>query len=73
MGILQDVFDALIAFDIAKINEQPTEKDINKLMMQLTAALVTILTTNGGGMLGHIGIVIPESRYVVLLMGPKLV
>ena len=73
MGILQDVFDALKAFKIAKINRQPTDNDINKLTTQLTAALVTILTTNGGGTLGHIGIVVPESRYVALLMGPKLV
>ncbi len=73
MGILQDVFDALKAFKIAKIDGQPTDDDINKLTTQLTAALVTISTTNGGGTLGHIGIVVPESRYVVLLTGPKLV
>jgi hypothetical protein len=73
MGILQDVFDALKAFKIAKIDGQPTDDDINKLTMQLTAALVTISTTNGGGMLGHIGNVVPESRYVALLTGPKLV
>ncbi len=73
MGILQDVFDAIKAFKIAKIDGQPTDDDINKLTTQLTAALVTILTTNRGGMLGHIGIVVPESRYVVLLTGPKLV
>ncbi len=47
MGILQDVFDALKAFEIAKINRQPTDNDINKLTTQLTAALVTISTTNG--------------------------
>jgi hypothetical protein len=73
MGILQDVFDALKAFKIAKIDGQLTNDDINKLTMQLTAALVTILTTNRGGTLEHIGIVVPESRYVVLSMGPKLV
>ncbi len=73
MGILQDVFDAIKAFKIAKIDGQPTEDDINKLTTQLTAALVTILTTNGGGMLGHIRIVVPESRYVALSTGPKLV
>jgi hypothetical protein len=73
MGILQDVFDALKAFEIAKINGQPTDNNINKLTTQLTAALVTILTTNGGGTVGHIGIVVPESRYVGLSMGPKLV
>jgi hypothetical protein len=73
MGILQDVFDALKAFKIAKIDGQPMDDDINKLTTQLTAALVTISTTNGGGMLGHIGIVVPESRYVPLLTGPKLV
>jgi hypothetical protein len=73
MGILQDVFDALKAFKIAKIDGQLTDNNINKLTMQLTAALVTILTINGGGTLGHIGIVVPESRYVALLMGPELV
>jgi hypothetical protein len=73
MGILQDVFDALKEFEIAKIDKQPTDDNINKLTTQLTAALVTISTTNKGGTLGHIGIVVPESRYVPLLMGPKLV
>ena len=38
----------------------------------MTAALVTISTGNGGGKLGHIGIVVPEPRYVVLSTGPKL-
>ncbi len=46
MGILQDVFDALKAFEIAKIDGQPTEDDINKLTTQLNAALVTISTTS---------------------------
>jgi hypothetical protein len=73
MGILQDVFDALKAFKIAKIDGQPTDNDINKLTTQLTAALVTISTTNGGGTLGHIGIVVPQSRYVALLTDPRLV
>lgn len=59
MGILQDVFNALQAFEITKIDGQPTDDDINKLTTQLTAALVTILTGNGGGKLGHIGIVVP--------------
>jgi hypothetical protein len=73
MGILQDVFNALKAFKIAKIDGQPMDNDINKLTMQLTAALGTISTTNGGGTLGHIGIVVPQSRYVALSMGPRLV
>jgi hypothetical protein len=73
MGILQDVFDALKAFKIAKIDGQPMDDNINKLTIQSTAALVTISTTNGGGTLGHIGIVVPESRYVTLSTGPKLV
>ena len=72
MGILQDVFNALQAFEITKIDGQPTDDDINKLTTQLTAALVTISTTNGGGKLGHIGIVVPESRYVTLSKGTKL-
>jgi hypothetical protein len=40
--------------------------------MQLNAALVTISTSNKGGKLGHIGIVVPETQYVVLSKGPKL-
>ncbi len=72
MGILQDVLDALKAFEIAKINGQPTDNDINKLTMQLTTALVTISTPNRGGMLGHIRIVVPVLRYIVLSMGPRL-
>ena len=72
MGILQDVFNALQAFEITKIDGQPTDDNINKLTTQLTAALVTISTGNGGGKLGHISIVVPEPRYIVLSMGPKL-
>jgi hypothetical protein len=72
MGILQDVFNALQAFEITKIDGQPTDDDINKLTTQLTAALVTILTSNGGGKLGHIGIVVPESRCIVLFKCTKL-
>jgi hypothetical protein len=72
MGILQDVFNALQAFEITKIDGQPTDDDINKLTTQLTAALVTISTSNGGGQLGHIGIVVPETRYIVLSKGPNL-
>ncbi len=72
MGILQDVFNALQAFEITKIDGQPTDDDINKLTTQLTTALVTISTSNRGGQLGHIGIVVPETRYVVLSKGQKL-
>jgi hypothetical protein len=72
MGILQDVFNALQAFEITKIDGQPTDDNINKLTMQLTAALVTISTGNGGGQLGHIGIVVPESRYIILTKGIRL-
>ena len=72
MGVLQDVFNALQAFKITKIDGQPTYDDINKLTTQLTAALVTISTSNGGGKLGHISIVVPETRYVVLSKGQKL-
>ena len=72
MGILQDVFNALQAFEITKIDGQPTDDDINKLTTQLTAALVTISTANGGGQLGHISIVVPDSRFVVLSKGIRL-
>ena len=72
MGILQDVYNALQAFEITKIDGQLTDDDINKLTTQLTAALVTISTGNGGGKLGHIGIAVPETQYIALSTGPKL-
>jgi hypothetical protein len=72
MGIVQDVYNALKAFKIMKIDGQPTDDNINKLTTQLTAALGTILTENGGGKLGHIGIAVPETKYIVLSTGPKL-
>ena len=71
MGILQDVINALQAFEVTKIDKQPTDDNINKLTPQLTTALVTILTGNGGGKLGHIGIVVSESQYFLLSKGPK--
>ncbi len=67
------MFDALKAFKFAKIDKQLTDDNINKLTMQLTAALVTISTTNRGGTLGQIKNVVPESRYVALSTGLKLV
>jgi hypothetical protein len=72
MGIVQVVYNALKAFEITKIDGQPTDDGINKLTTQLTAALVIISTGNGGGKLGHIGIAVPETRYIVLSTGPKL-
>lgn len=71
MGVYQDVFDQLKNFEISSIDGQPTDEDINKLTTQLTAALVTIETENGGGKLGHIGIVVPEHRYITLSGGVK--
>ncbi len=72
-GSLTDVFDALKAFEITKIDGQPTDNNINKLTTQLTAAVVTISTTNRGGTLGHIVIIVPDTRYAVLSAGPSLV
>jgi hypothetical protein len=59
MGILQDTFNTLQAFEITKIDGQPTDKEIIKLTTQITAELVTISTGNGVGKLEHIGIVVP--------------
>ena len=71
MGVYQNVFDALKGFEISKIDGQPTDEDINKLRTQLTAALVIIETKNSGVRLGHIGIIVPEPRYLILSGGTK--
>ncbi|KAL7480066.1 hypothetical protein ACHAW6_005773, partial [Cyclotella cf. meneghiniana] len=46
-----------------KIDDQPTDENLNQLVRELTKATASILTTNGGGAHRHIGMIIPDAEY----------
>ena len=71
MGIQQDVMDSLHDFKFTKIDGQPTDKDLNLLTKELTTAATSILTTNGGGQHGHIGLIINTAVYFTFLHNGK--
>ncbi len=64
MGIRQDVKEIFKSFEFSKIDGQPMDEDLNQLTHELTRALATIPTTNGGGQHGMIGIIIADAECV---------
>lgn len=69
MGVKQDVEDSLKDYFITKINRQPTKKDLSKLKLELSEGLASIPTLNGGGLHGHIGLIIPNAKYTTFWHG----
>ena len=69
MGIQQDIEDALSDYKVTKIDGQPTEEDLTKLLQELTAMAATIPTTNGGGSHGHIGMLLEDAEYTAFSTG----
>ena len=63
MGIQQDIEESLKDFHITKIDEQPTEEDLLKLRQELCKAMACIPTTNGGGLHGHVGMLLDDAEY----------
>ena len=63
MGYKQDAEEQIEAFQITRINGQPTDEDIDKLVNELTECAATIPTTNGGGSHGHMGMLIEDAEY----------
>lgn len=64
MGIKQDVEDALKNISVTKIDGQPTDEDLTQLRQELAAMAATIPTSNGGGLHGHVGMLIDEIEYI---------
>ncbi|KAL7486064.1 hypothetical protein ACHAW6_011663, partial [Cyclotella cf. meneghiniana] len=64
-----DVEDSLKDYFITKINRQPTKKDLSKLKLELSEGLASIPTLNGGGLHGHIGLIIPNAKYTTFWHG----
>eukprot|EP00804_Cyclotella_cryptica_P022255 CCRYP_017925-RA/>CCRYP_017925-RA protein AED:0.39 eAED:0.39 QI:0/-1/0/1/-1/1/1/0/386 len=69
MGIRQDIIDSFKEFEFTKIDGQPTDENLNQLVRELTEAAASIPTTNGGGAHGHIGMIIPDTEYVLFSTG----
>jgi hypothetical protein len=66
MGIRQDIEESLKDFHITKIDGQPTKEDLLKLRQELCEAVASIPTTNGGGMHGHVGMLLEDAEYTAL-------
>jgi hypothetical protein len=69
MTIRHDTEDALEKYEITKIDGQPTEEDLNLLVKELSNAVGSIATTNGGGEHGHVGIIVEETEYITFSNG----
>ena len=63
-GLRADIIQGLEKYEITKIEGQPTEEDLTKLILELSSALGSVATTLGGGEHGHVGLIIDETEYV---------
>ena len=64
MGLRQDTEESLKDFEFTKIDGQPSDEDLTRLVRELTNAAASIPTTLGGGNHGHVGMIIPEAEYI---------
>ena len=69
MGIRHDVEQNLEKYEITQIDGQPTDKDLNLLIKELTNAAGSIATRNGGGEHGYVGIIVEEAEYITFSNG----
>lgn len=69
MGIRHDVEEGLEKYEITKIDGQPEDEDLNKLTKELTNALASVATENGGGEHGHVGLIVEEGEYITFSNG----
>ena len=64
MGAKQDIEEALKIRIVTKIYGQLTDDNLNQLKQELSAHAASIPTTNGGGMHGHIEILLNNAKYI---------
>ena len=64
MGIRHDVEEGLEKFEFTKIDGQPTDEDLSRLIKECTNAAASVLTGNGGREHGHVGMVIDDAEYI---------
>ena len=63
MGMKQDIEESLKNPSDTKIAGQPQDEDISQLKCKLSALAIGIPKTNGGGIIGHIGILCGATEY----------
>jgi hypothetical protein len=66
MGIREDI-EALKKFEVTKIKGQPTDEDLSLLRKELSNAAGSIATQNGGGEHSHVGLVLEDAKYRLIL------
>ena len=67
MGICQDTKGSLRDFTFTLIKGQPTNDDINNLVEECSNAAASIPTSNRGGQHGHIGMLMKDAEYQLIL------
>ncbi|KAL7480844.1 hypothetical protein ACHAW6_006508 [Cyclotella cf. meneghiniana] len=66
MGIKQHTEDILKDFEFIKIDQQPSNEDLNQLPIESTTTASSISTTNGGGQHVFAGMILPETEYFLI-------
>jgi hypothetical protein len=56
-------------YEITKIDGQPMDEDLNKLIKELTNALGSVTIELGGGEHGHVGLIVKETEYITFSDG----
>ena len=69
MGAKEDIEASLRERTVTKIQGQPTDRTLTQLRRELTKIAASVPTNLGGGKHGHVGIVIPDAKYVLVSDG----
>jgi len=64
-----DIEDSLSRAHVTKIDRQPDDKELTRLTSKLIAITVSIPTGNGGGLHGHVGMLMNNTKYIAFLTG----
>jgi hypothetical protein len=69
MGTQQDIEEAISRRHVTKIDGQPQDEDVSKLLRELTEIAASFPTSNGGGSHGHIGMLMDNAEYQTISTG----
>ena len=70
MGIQQDIEQSLKGHHVDRIEGQPTEDAITRLVQQLSAMGASVPTSLGDGNHGHAGVILSQAEYHLLTGSP---
>ena len=69
MGIQQEIEESLSKHHVDRIDGQPTEDTVTKMVQQLSAMVASVPTTLGGGNHGYAGVILSKAEYRLLSGG----